>query len=84
MVTVSFLGLCVLYDVCARLIFFSSAAVTIGFNTVPYSVFEDAGSVNVSISILNGTLARSVVVTLSTVSGGTSTGEYCINTHHAS
>ena len=50
--------------------------VTIGFNTVPYFVLEDAGSVNVTIFILNGTLARSAVVTLSTVSGGTATGEY--------
>ena len=75
-VMVSFLSLCVLYDVCAILIYFSSAAVTIGFNTVPYSVFEDAGSVNVTISILNGTLARSAVVALSTVSGGRATGEY--------
>ena len=57
--------------------FFSSAVVTIGFNTVPYSVFEDAaGSVNVTVSVMNGTLARSVVVTLSAVSGGTATGEY--------
>ena len=40
-------------------------------------MFEDAaGSVNVTVSILNGTLSRSVVVALSTVSGGTATGEY--------
>ena len=60
----------------------SSAAVTIGFNTVTYSVLEDAGSVNVTVSILNGTLARSVVVALSTESGGTATSEY-YNTHLA-
>ena len=49
--------------------------VTIGFNTVNHSVLEDIGSVNVTVSILNGTLARNVVVTLSTVSGGTATGD---------
>ena len=56
--------------------FFASAVVTIGFNTVAYSVLEVAGSVNVSVSILNGTLARNVGVTLSTVPGGTATGEF--------
>ena len=50
--------------------------VTIGFDTVAYSVLEDAGSVNVTVSILNGTLARNVLVTLSTESGGTATGKY--------
>ena len=49
--------------------------VTIGFNKLTYSVLEDAGSVNVTISILNGTLARNVVVTFSTESGGTATGK---------
>ena len=52
-----------------------SAVVTIGFNTVAYSVLEDAGSVNVTVSILNGTLARNVVVTMSTLSDGTATGK---------
>ena len=55
--------------------FFTSAVVTVGFNTVAYSVLEDAGSVNVTASILNGTLARNVVVTMSTESGGTATGK---------
>jgi len=50
--------------------------VTIGFNTVAYSVLEDAGSVNVTVSILNGILARNAVVTLSTVPGGTATGKF--------
>ena len=49
--------------------------VTIGFNTVAYSVLEDAGSVNVTVSIMNGTLARNVIVTFSTEPGGTATGE---------
>ena len=59
---------------CFRRTFFPSAVVTIGFNPVTYSVLEDAGSVNVTVSILNGTLARNVVVTL-LVSGGTATGK---------
>ena len=50
--------------------------VTIGFDTVAYSVLEDTGSVNVTVSILNGTLARNVLLTLSTESGGTVTGKY--------
>ena len=49
--------------------------VTIGFNPVTYSAFEEAGSVNVTVSILNGTLARNIVVALSTTPGGTATGE---------
>ena len=56
--------------------FFASAVVTVGFNTVNHSVLEDAGSVNVTVSILNGTLARNVVVTLSPLSGGTAIGEF--------
>ena len=56
--------------------FFASAVVTIGFNTVAYSVLEDAGSVNVTVSILNGTLTRNVIVTLSTVPDGIATGEF--------
>ena len=55
--------------------------VTIGFDPVLYSVLEeDASSVNVTISVLNGTLARNIVVTVSTVSGGTATGKlYTVN-----
>ena len=62
------------YTVC-QIVLFSSTVVTIGFNTVAYSVLEDTGTVNVTVSILNGTLARNVVVTLSTESGGTTIGE---------
>ena len=50
--------------------------VTIGFDTEAYSVREDAGSVNVTVSVLNATLARNVVVTFSTESGGTATGKF--------
>ena len=56
--------------------------VTIGFDLATYSVLEDAGSANVTVSILNGTLGRNVVVTFSTESGGTAKGKL-INTHSA-
>ena len=55
---------------------FSSAVVTIGFDLTTYSVHEDTGSVNITVSILNGTLGKNVVVTLSTESGGTATGKF--------
>ena len=58
--------------------YFSPAVVTIGFHAVAYSVLEDVGSVHVTVSILNGTLARNVVVTMSTVSDGTATGKFII------
>ena len=58
------------------IIYFLSAVVTIGFSSVNYSVLEDAGIVHVSVFIMNGTLARDVVVTLLTVSGGTATGKF--------
>ena len=58
------------------IIFLLSIAVTIGFDALTYSVVEDAGSVHVTVSIMNGTLARNVVVTLSAVSGGTATGKF--------
>ena len=43
--------------------------VTIGFNKTAYSVSEDAGSVNVTLSVQMGALDRDVIVNLSTVSG---------------
>ena len=55
---------------------FSSAVVTIGFDLATYSALEDTGSVNITASILNGTLGRNVVVTLSTVTGGTAAGKF--------
>ena len=61
-----------------KIIPFSSPVVTIGFNTVAYTVLEDAGSVNITASILNETLARNVVVTMSTESGGTAIGKFNI------
>ena len=49
--------------------------VTIGFNPVNYSVAEDAGSVNVTLSLLSGTLNRAISVDLATsFNNGTATG----------
>ena len=49
--------------------------ITVGFNTVTYTVSESAGSVNVTANILNGTLARDVHVLLMTsLTDGTATG----------
>ena len=49
--------------------------ITIGFNPATYSVAESSGSVNVTVNILNGTLARDVQVLLMTaLTDGTATG----------
>ena len=49
--------------------------ITIGFDPATYSVSESAGSVNVTVNILNGTLARDVHVLLMTaLTDGTATG----------
>ena len=58
-----------------QIVLLPSAVVAIGFNTVAYSVLEDAGSVNVTVSVLNGTLGRNTVMTMSTESDGTATGK---------
>ena len=47
--------------------------VVIGFNRTTYSVREDAGSVTVSVSVMNGTISQDVIITLSTAPGGTAT-----------
>ena len=48
--------------------------VVIGFNQTTYSVREDAGSVTVSVFVMNGTISQDVIITLSTEPGGTATG----------
>ena len=49
--------------------------ITIGFNPASYTVAESAGSVNVTVNILNGTLTRDVRVFLMTaLTDGTATG----------
>ena len=49
--------------------------ITIGFNPATYTVAESDGSVNVTVNILNGTLARNVHVLLMTaLTDGTATG----------
>ena len=45
----------------------SILVVLIGFNRTTYSVREDAGGVNVTLSVLDGTLDRDVIVTLTTM-----------------
>ena len=46
----------------------------IGFNQPTYSVREDAGSVAIGVSVLNGAPVGDVIVALSTVVGGIATG----------
>jgi len=49
--------------------------VTFGLNPVNYSVAEDAGGVNVTLSLLSGTLARGLsVVLVTSLNDGTATG----------
>ena len=50
--------------------------VVIGFDQTTYSVREDAGSVTVSVSVMNGTISEDVIITLSTPPGGSATGIY--------
>ena len=51
------------------------SVITIGFNPTTYTVTESAGSVNVTVNILNGTLARDVRVLLMTsLTDSTATG----------
>ena len=52
--------------------------VVIGFNQTTYSVREDAGSVTVSVSVMNGTISQDVIITLSTVPGSSATGEIIV------
>ena len=37
---------------------------------------EDAGSVAVSVSVMNGTISQDTIITLSTAPGGSATGIY--------
>lgn len=49
--------------------------VTIGFDPVIYTVDESAGSANVTVNVLNGTLDRDMRVRLMTsLTGGTANG----------
>ena len=49
--------------------------ITIGFSLITYTVTESAGSVDVTVNILNGTLARDVRVLLTTsLNDSTATG----------
>ena len=56
---------------------FLFSVIIVGFNPAIYTVAESAGSVNVAVNILNGTLARDVRVLLMTaLTDGTATGMY--------
>ena len=52
--------------------------VTIGFSPTTYTVSEGVGSVSVAVSLLNGILARNVVVTLQTLDGTAMCEFHCI------
>ena len=55
--------------------FFLHSVVTFGLNPANYSVAEGAGSVNVTLSLLSGTLDRALSVVLETsLNDGTATG----------
>ena len=54
--------------------YYSFSPVTIGFDQTIYSVHENAGSVTVSVSVMNGTISQDVIITLSTPPGGSATG----------
>ena len=52
-----------------------SSVITIGFNPATYTAAESADSVNITVNILNGTLARDVQVFLMTaLTDDTATG----------
>ena len=56
---------------------FLISVIAIGFNPATYTVAESAGSVNITVNILNGTLARDVQVLLMiALADGTATGMY--------
>ena len=58
-----------------EMVSFPASAVTFGLNPANYSVAEDAGSVNVTLSLLTGTLTRALSVVLETsFNDGTATG----------
>ena len=59
-----------------RLFSFPVSVVTMGFNPATYSVCEGAGNISITVEVLNGTLGKSVVVTLLTVAGGTAIGKF--------
>ena len=61
-------------DYCDVPFFLLFVLVVIGFNQTTYSVREDAGSVAVSVSVMNGTILQDVIITLSTALGGSATG----------
>ena len=61
-----------------RLFSFPVSVVTMGFTPATYSVCEDAKNISVTVEVLNGTLGKSVVVTLLIVAGGTAIGKFLL------
>ena len=58
-----------------HILFFLYSVTIVGLNPANYSVAEDAGSVNVTLSLLRGTLAQGFsVVLVTSFSDGTATG----------
>ena len=57
-----------------EIVSFPVSAVTIGWNPATYSIREDVGTVNVTLSVLAGTLGRNVTVILTTMNS-TAMGE---------
>ena len=69
------------YCTCGRaklvnyIVLFFYSVITIGFNPAVYTVAEGTGSVNVTVNILNGTLARDVrVLLMISLTDSTATG----------
>ena len=58
--------------------YYSFSPVTIGFDQTIYSVRENAGSVTVSVSVMNGTISQDVIIILSTAPGGSATGRIVV------
>ena len=61
-------AICSMYcNVLVQIVSFPLLVVLIGLNPATYSIGEDAGDVNVTLSVLAGTLDRDVIVTLTTM-----------------
>ena len=71
------------YCICGRaylvndIILFLYLVIIIGFNPATYTVAESAGTVNVTVNVLNGTLGRDMHVLLMTsLTDSTATGTW--------
>ena len=55
------------------------AAVTIGFDSTDYRVDENVGAVAVNIRVINGTLQKEVMVSISTVDSTAICKPFCLD-----